>query len=136
MTIRKANDEFISQLEKINNDVIVLGEYQNAKTPVVCKCRICDYNWNGIPNNLLRGEGCINCSGKKKKTQSEFEDEIKRIHPFINIVGCYKNNKTPIVCECNNCGYVWETIPSSLLKGHGCKKCSHKKAIAKRLRKS
>ena len=37
----------------------------------------------------------------------------------------YKNSSTKLHCKCKKCNNEWETLPTSLLKGHGCPKCGH-----------
>lgn len=60
----------------------------------------------------------------RKKSHEEFVDEIKIKHPNIHILGKYETSKSKILCKCKIDGYVWETIPNVLLRGHGCPKCS------------
>lgn len=64
------------------------------------------------------------------------KDSIEKIQEFldsqkrnITVISEYVNSKTPITCECNSCGHVWETL-STALKGrkHGCGVCAGKKS--------
>jgi predicted nucleic acid-binding Zn-ribbon protein len=132
MARRKTHEEFILQLHNINPNIRVLGKYITAIEPVLCECTVCGYQWPGIPNNLLRGEGCGQCAGHLKKTTASFVEEMKRINPSIQIVGEYVDSKTHIACKCLVCGHEWSPIPSSLLKGHGCKLCAEKVNSKKR----
>ena len=132
MAKKKSNEEFIKQLEEHNPEVIPLEPYVNAKTRLQCKCRKCGFEWAGIPNNLLRGEGCPSCSGNTSWTTESFIQEMKNRIPSITIDGEYKNNKTRISYTCKQCGRTGEAIPSSLLRGHGCKYCGKKQASSKR----
>lgn len=59
-----------------------------------------------------------------RKTQEEFEKEIKEKLPKIKVIGKYQNNQTPIECECLIDHYIWNPIPSNLTRGHGCPVCS------------
>lgn len=135
MSRRKTHEEFVCQLHDINPNIKVLGSYIKALEPVLCECEICGYQWPGIPINLLRGEGCGNCAGHLKKTTAGFVEEIKRLNPSVQIIGDYINSKTEIACRCLVCGHEWNPVPSSLLKGHGCKFCAEK-ANGKKRRKS
>jgi len=36
------------------------------------------------------------------------------------VLGEYINTKTPIKVKCNKCGYEWEPVASSLLRGFKC----------------
>lgn len=99
-------------------------EYVNARTPVKIKCFK-----HGIfeqsPNSHLRGRGCPECSGCKKKTTEWFIVESKKVYgnrfdysptEYINA-----RAKVKIICPIHG---VFEQIPYSHLKGHGCFKCS------------
>ena len=135
MAKKKTHEEFVEQLQIINPQIKILGLYKNARTPILCECQKCGYQWPGIPNNLLRKEGCGRCAGHIKKTTEEFIEEVRRVNPFVKVLGEYTNNKTPIACECVRCGHQWNPWPSSLLRGHGCDECA-KKSASKSRRKS
>lgn len=71
----------------------------------------------------------------KKKTHSEFIEEVKLAYPdnSITINGIYVRNNEPIRVTCNICNYSWNPTPSSLTRGiTSCKKCR----AAKRTRDS
>ena len=36
----------------------------------------------------------------------------------------YVNRNTPILCECNICGYTWKVRPYDILNKQGCPKCN------------
>lgn len=59
-----------------------------------------------------------------RKSQIDFENEVKAVLPNIEILGDYKNNKTRIAVKCLVCGRRWEPIAQSLLGGHGCQTCA------------
>ena len=54
-----------------------------------------------------------------------FKERMKEINPNIEVLGEYINSDSKIDCKCKICGNPWSPIPSSLLKGHGCQKCSN-----------
>ena len=58
----------------------------------------------------------------KKKTHTEFIEELKIVHPEITVIGEYINSRTKIEVK-HNCGYKWSSIPSNLLKVTSCPKC-------------
>lgn len=126
MSKTKTHEEFISQLSIKNPNVEVLGKYIKARTKVKCKCLLDGHIWDITPDNLLRGYGCPKCAGKTKTTES-FKEEISVISPHIKILGEYKTNSTKIECHCKLHKYVFETTPSHLLRGQGCKHCRAEK---------
>ena len=65
-SLRKSTAQFIRELQNVNQNIEVLGEYINNKTKIAVRCKICDYEWLVIPNSLLSGHGCPRCAKKKK----------------------------------------------------------------------
>ena len=61
-TTRKTHAEHMAAIVKANQNVEVLGEIINANTKVLCRCKICGYEWNAKPANLKSGEGCPRCA--------------------------------------------------------------------------
>lgn len=127
-TTKKTTEQFKKELEIINPNIEVLGEYINALTQILCKCKIDGYKWTPIPSNLLnKNSGCPMCSGLVKKTTEQFIKELEKINPNIEVLGKYINSKTPIACRCKIDRYEWKNTPSHLLGGQGCPKCNNSK---------
>ncbi len=61
----------------------------------------------------------------RRKIHSEFMEEVSKANPKVKVRGTYVNYSTKIEVECVKCGYVWETTPAPLQKGHGCPKCAN-----------
>lgn len=64
----------------------------------------------------------------KKKTQAEFEKELKLVLPNVQVLGEYINTNTSIHCKClvHNCEF--DALPVNMLHGHnGCRKCGGEK---------
>lgn len=55
-------ERFVKKVESINPDVEILGEYINAYTKVLCRCKICDNTWLALPISLFRACGCPLCN--------------------------------------------------------------------------
>ena len=60
----------------------------------------------------------------KKKTHSQFLSEMKVANPSIIVLGSYVNCSTKIEVRCANCNHIWNAIPNSLSRGHGCPACA------------
>lgn len=58
---KKTTQEFCSDLEAINPNIEVIGEYVTSKTKLEVSCKRCGWKWKATPNVLLRGSGCPNC---------------------------------------------------------------------------
>ena len=120
---RKNTEQFIQELEKINSNIEVVGEYVNARTKIKVRCKIDGYIWEVVPNSLLNGRGCPKCSNKVRKDTEYFINEMKNINNNIEFLGEYKGAFTKIKCKCKIDNYEWYTVPNSLLNGQSCPKC-------------
>ena len=138
----KTHEEFIQEMQEINPNIEILGEYQGSKTPIKCKCKIDGYEWTPTPNSLLREQGCPKCysrslSIRQTKTHEQFIQEMQEINPNIEILGEYEGSDKTIKCKCKIDGHEWLPLPSNLLNGSGCPKCNSskgEKAISKYLK--
>ena len=127
----KTNERFIKELEKINPNVIPQEIYKKNSEKILCKCKICGYEWKATPNNLLsRKSGCPMCGIKKVNesntlTSEEFFKNVeKRKNINIEILDDkYINNRTKMNVRCKICGYEWRMSPSNILQGNGCPNC-------------
>lgn len=129
---KKTTTTFISELEKINPNITILGEYINNKSPILCKCKIDQNQWESTPNNLLSGEGCPVCKAKKvgdchRLSHNEFITKLLLINQKVIVLDTYKGRHKYIKCTCKKCNNMWETTPDSLLQGTGCPKCRQSK---------
>lgn len=129
-TTRPSNTyEFKEKLYRVNQNIIVEGEYVNNKSKIAVKCAICDNQWEATPSNLLRGKGCPKCGKmtsdfKRTKTHETFVEEMKALNPTIQIDGEYRGAFKDIVVTCTKCGHQWAAKPHDLLQRRGCCKCS------------
>lgn len=62
------NEIFKKRVYSINKDVEILGNYQNMKTRVKCKCKKHNIYWDALPLTLYNGCGCPMC--KKSRGES------------------------------------------------------------------
>lgn len=106
------------------NKITIIGDYINTKTKTQCKCEICGYVWEVIPDKLLQGRGCPQCSRKIKGSKEELQNKLNQIGKNITVLGTYINRNTPILCKCDNCDYTWEVRPYDILNKQGCPKCN------------
>ena len=120
---RLTQDEFVMRVGRDLSNVDVVGTYVNSSTEVKVKCKKCGYEWTPKANSLLNGRGCPKCKGVKKKTNSEFQEELKKINPNVILLSEYTNNRMHIKVKCADCDYEWSTSPKSLLRGSNCPKC-------------
>ena len=126
---RKTQDQFITELQKKNPLIEVIGEYTNSSTKVEVECRICKYKWQANPMELLRGHGCPKCAGRIKKTHSQFCAELKKAFPDIVPLEEYQSANTKISVKCCTCGYIWSVRPHDLLRSKGCPNCRKRSSL-------
>lgn len=121
MPRRKTHEEFIQEMNSTNPNIIIIGQYVNAKTPIECKCKKCDYEWFTNPDTLHRGSGCPKCGGTLKRTHNDF---LNLVDSKITILSKYRNAHSKVKCQCKKCDYVWDAIADDLIRGSGCPKCA------------
>ena len=57
----KVHKQYVEEVKMVNPEIVVLGTYINAKTPILHKCLIDGYQWNVAPDSILHGYGCPQC---------------------------------------------------------------------------
>lgn len=124
---RKDHEQYISELQKSNSNIVLVGTYINAVTSILHKCLIDGYEWYAQPNNILSGKGCPVCANNIKKTHKEYVDEVAKISSHIQVLEEYINSNTPILHRCNIHNLEWKVIPSSIIQGCGCLECGKEK---------
>lgn len=127
MSTKKTHSEYVAEIAVKNPTVEIIGHYINAKTLILHKCKICGHEWNASPNSILSGHGCGECFGTKKKTSEEYINELALKNPNIEVVDDYIDAKTKIRHRCKKHNVMWNTSPSSVLKGCGCPQCCSEK---------
>ncbi len=128
----KTPEEFAAEVARVAPAIELLGTYVNARTKVVCRCKVCGHEWEATPNHLLRGSGCPTCAGTSRMSSGEFSARAAECAPGVEVLTPYVNARTRIGCRCRECGNTWSPYPKSLLQGYGCPACG-KRASAKHL---
>lgn len=121
---RNSFDKVQKKLHEINPNIEITGEYVSVDNPIDCKCLKCGFIWKPTLSNLYAGKGCPKCSGRYQRTHEEFVNELHDISPNIEVISTFINTSTKVRCRCLECGYIWESVPSSLLRGTGCRNCA------------
>ena len=131
MAERKTQEQFIEEMALCEPNVEILGEYKNAKTSILCRCKIHNCKYTSIPDHLLhRGSGCPMCAKEKrnashkKKTHEQFIKDAAQKNPHIKIRGRYTGVMDNIECECKICGGVFDQVARKIMEGVGCPICA------------
>ena len=67
----------------------------------------------------------------KKDSEEDFKNKLREKNPKIELLDTYVNSRTKVKFKCLKCGNEWETIPHTLVSGHGCPNCSRKEQSKK-----
>ncbi len=119
--VKKTHEQFVEELSKIQPKIKVLGKYNGHGKKIEVQCDK-GHIWDAYSGNLLKGHGCLECSGYRQKTHDEFVNEIKEKRPGIKVIGTYRNARKKVMMECSH-GHRWEVTPNMLLRGNGCPVC-------------
>ena len=99
-------------------------EFIKSILPVTIFCNKCKKYFNIRPDHFLSGHGCQYCSRNHKYTTDEWVEKAKTIFPEYDYSKVnYVNEKTDVRIICQKHGEFLKN-PKSLLKGHGCNRCS------------
>lgn len=132
----RTHEEYVAEVATINPNIEVLGKYINCMTPILHRCKIHENEWMVIPNNILRGCGCLDCGKEKignkfRKTQEQYTKELAEINPNIEVLGVYVDSMTKTLHRCKIDGCEWYVIPNSILHGSGCPECNRREQAEK-----
>lgn len=125
----KTTESFRKEVFAINPNILIKGEYVDAKTAIECECLIDGTIWFPKPHNLLNGTGCPECGRIASNINSTKSNEIfllqlRSINSDIVPLQKYIQAKIPIWVMCQKCGHKWQTTPDNLLQNGSCPECS------------
>ena len=128
MSRKLTHAEHVADIAKANPNVEVLGEIINARTKVLCRCKICGHEWRITPSDLKHGYGCPECgkikrANAKRKTHTEQVAAINKVNPDVEVLGEITGDHKKVLCHCKICSHKWEVTPNSLKIGRGCPRC-------------
>lgn len=82
----KTTEDFINEMNEVNSNIEIIGEYSGSENSVDCRCKICGHKWSPIGRSLKYGQGCPAC------TISKGEIKVKQFLDDNNII--YIQQKT------------------------------------------
>ena len=59
--IKRTHEEYVLEVYEKNQYIEVIGQYINANTPILHRCKIDGCEWYASPYNILTGKGCPQC---------------------------------------------------------------------------
>lgn len=125
----RTQQQYINEVEKISADIVVIGNYVNARTPIEHYCKKHKVIWNASPESILHGCGCPSCgiqksSDARRMSHEEYVSRLEQVNINIEVIGTYHGAETPILHRCKIDGYEWNAAPGNTLSGKGCPKCA------------
>ena len=135
-------EEFKQAVEALQPGKIDLSKvthYKNAHTKILCKCRVCQYEWPASPMHLMNRKsptGCPGCAGKAR-TQEDFIkiSQLKFPGKYSYTKLMFKNMSTPVTLIEVDTRHEFEVRPDIHLRDRslgGCKECQRME-ISKRM---
>ena len=137
--VKRTKEDFLEFMETEHPNIQILDyTFQSLKkSRIKCQCKICGNIWITSGSSLVAPHGCPKCpidanSKIRTKTHDQYEQQLKSIHPNIQLLSQYTTSKGFVKCKCLDCGNIWEANSGSLLTlVYGCPKCATKVANIK-----
>ena len=124
MVKRKTQEEFVSEINKLNPNIEVLSKYINAHTNIKFRCRICGYTWESTPATIRKSKGkCLQCIGKIITPEYYKKIVFDMVGDEYEVLSDYKNCNTKIEYRHKVCGTKFKMKPISFQKSLS--KCSN-----------
>lgn len=80
-----------------------------------------------ITNNTTKVKIKSKLTGNRRKDPKEYQKEFDAKFPNLTLLTPYITARQNVTVKCNDCGYIWQTMPLTLLTHkYGCTKCSYK----------
>lgn len=97
----------------------------------LCKELGVEYNLRDEELQSIQEEARINA---RRLTTERLNKILEEQGSVVRVLSDYHDALSKVHVECKNCGYQWDVIPASLLRGYGCPECSKKKKAQLRLK--
>ena len=122
---RRTHEEYINEMNIKHPNIIPLDLFSGVNKKMHFKCSECGYEWFAVSNALLNksNSGCPKCSNHIKVSEEMFADRVSE-NEYVEYIGGYIDMSHHANFRCKVCGYLWDTLPTSILKGRGCPKCN------------
>lgn len=124
--MKVTTEMFIERCKKVHGDrydySITKYEKSNKNVKIICKVH---GEFEQLPNNHLKSNGCIKCGGKLIFNKEDFITECNKIHNYQfnydNVIYVKSTSKVDIVCQEHG---IFSMKPLNHIQGQKCPKCS------------
>lgn len=116
-------------IQKLPDNVEMIGEYVNTITKTLFKCKIDGCEWLAKPLRVYRKDtGCPQCKINNARqrymwTNEYFLEKLSEVRDDVEILEEYKGSQVNIKCKCKKCQRIWYVAPCRLLKNVKCFYC-------------
>lgn len=129
-----SHENFEEEIRKRAPNIRIKQEYVGYEEKIKCQCKKCGYEFSQSAHQLLAGRGCPKCNGHHTWTVEEFEQQVFSVNPNIEATG-FTGIRKRVHCRCRICGYEWNPVADSVIRGSGCSRCSgHERLDFKRFK--
>lgn len=94
---KRPHEEYVYKVSLVNQDIEVIEQYDGCFVPILHKCKLDGFEWMAYPNNVLKGQGCPQCSessGERKIRQCLIKNDIAYVYQKI-FKDCKDKNPLP-----------------------------------------
>lgn len=134
---KKNTNNFKKEVSKIDDSYEVVGEYINAREPLLMR-HDCGSVFKIRPTNFLKGRRCKRCSIKERgiKSRTTHEDFCGLVETLTKgeyrVLSQYVTVKEKVKIKHTLCGYEWEVRPLNFtFHNSRCPNCNESKGEAK-----
>lgn len=125
MATKWTHEMFVNFVNNETEDFEVVGEYKNNNTKIEIKHKNCGRTFLIKPADFKRRKRCSPCNINRKKTTSEFQEQINFLaNSEYELLGEYINDRTKILTKHKLCSHEWGMTPSHFIQGRRCPKCA------------
>lgn len=127
----KIKDEVFRQLEEEKSHYKLISKWKTVNDKIKIKHLDCNYEWEILPQNFIKGNRCPKCSNLKKGQYHKLN--IKTVKEYIKNEGkdeyeClsneYINNRSPLLLKHKKCGHIWKISFTNFQRGRRCPNCA------------
>lgn len=120
-------EECRGRIRAVSPFVEMLGEYRGVDYKTEFKCHKHNEVFVSTPYYVFGGTSCKECYAEKMRkhfslSQEEIVSQIKKINPYIEVVGKYVSKNEKLLIKCKRCNNEWEINPRSIER-QGIMKC-------------
>lgn len=119
-TVRKTINDMKELAEK-KGGLCLSENYVNSKTKLLWQCDK-GHIWETIPNVIVNGRWCPECSGKKKLTIEDMKKAAEEKGGKC-LSTKYPTDGTRLEWICSK-GHTWKATSNNIRRGQWCRKCS------------